>query len=61
MMNIIKKITRRNKTIRKMYEITTLNLKTGEIETSVSDASALTGIAITGMYDIVEMKEVKAE
>lgn len=60
-MNIIKKITRRNKTIRKMYEITTLNLKTGEIETSVSDASALTGIAITGMYDIVEMKEVKAE
>lgn len=60
-MNIIKKITRRNKTTRKMYEITTLNLETGEIETSVSDASALTGIAITGMYDIVEMKEVKAE
>lgn len=60
-MNIIKKITRRNKTIRKMYEITTLNLETGEIETSVSDASALAGIAITGMYDIVEMKEVKAE
>ena len=60
-MSIIKKITRRNKTTRKMYEITTLNLVTGEIETSVSDASALTGIAITGMYDIVEMKEAKAE